>query len=75
LPDTYDRRCQLGASRRRFEDAQVLYDQGRWTGSIYLGAMSLNALSNLLFVTGKEKLTLKILVYLNRDYLVQNYIV
>jgi len=37
LPDTYDRRCQLGASRRRFEDAQVLHDQGRWTGSIYLG--------------------------------------
>lgn len=37
MPDTYDRRCQLGASRRRFEDAQVLHDQGRWTGSIYLG--------------------------------------
>jgi len=41
LPDTYDRRCQLGASRRRFEDAQVLNDQGRWTGSIYLGGYAI----------------------------------
>jgi hypothetical protein len=41
LPDTYDRRCQLGASRRRFEDAQVLHDQGRWTGSIYLGGYAI----------------------------------
>lgn len=35
--DTYDRRCQLGASRRRFEDARVLHGQKRWTGAIYLG--------------------------------------
>lgn len=41
MPDTYDRRCQLGASRRRFEDAQVLHDQGRWTGSIYLGGYAI----------------------------------
>ncbi len=37
MADTYDRRCQLGASRRRFEDAQVLHNQKRWAGAIYLG--------------------------------------
>ncbi|MEQ9623790.1 hypothetical protein [Coleofasciculus chthonoplastes] len=41
MPDTYDKRCQLGASRRRFEDAKVLHDQGRWTGSIYLGGYAI----------------------------------
>ncbi|BAZ10319.1 hypothetical protein NIES4071_21340 [Calothrix sp. NIES-4071] len=35
--DTFDKRSQLGASRRRFEDAQILNSQKRWTGSIYLG--------------------------------------
>ncbi|MEN2383687.1 MAG: hypothetical protein HEQ35_31370 [Gloeotrichia echinulata IR180] len=35
--DTYDRRCQLGASRRRLEDALALHNQKRWTGAIYLG--------------------------------------
>lgn len=39
--DTYDRRCQLGASRRRFEDAQVLHKQNRWTGAIYLGGYAI----------------------------------
>jgi hypothetical protein len=37
LPDTYDRRCQLGASRRRFEDALALYSCKRWSGSVYIG--------------------------------------
>ncbi len=37
MVDTYDKRCQLGASRRRFEDAQVLHTHKRWTGAIYLG--------------------------------------
>jgi hypothetical protein len=40
------RRCQLGASRRRFEDAQVLHDQGRWTGSIYLGGYAIEILES-----------------------------
>ncbi len=35
--DTYGKSCQLGASRRRFEDAQALLAQKRWTGAIYLG--------------------------------------
>ena len=39
--DTYDKRCQLGASRRRLEDAQVLHSQKRWTGAIYLGGYAI----------------------------------
>ncbi len=41
LPDTYDRRCQLRASRRRFEDAQALHSCKRWTGSIYLAGYAI----------------------------------
>lgn len=41
MPDTYDRRCQLGASRRRLEDAQALHNQKRWTGAIYLGGYAI----------------------------------
>ncbi len=39
--DTYDKRCQLGASRRRFEDAQALHSCKRWAGSIYLGGYTI----------------------------------
>lgn len=41
MPDTYDKRCQLGASRRRFEDAQALHSCKRWAGSIYLGGYAI----------------------------------
>jgi len=41
LTDTYDRCCQLGASRRRFEDAKALHQCKRWTGSIYLGGYAI----------------------------------
>lgn len=41
MPDSYDRRCQLGASRRRLEDAQALHNQKRWTGAIYLGGYAI----------------------------------
>lgn len=39
--DTYDRRIQLGASRRRREDAESLHDAGRWAGAIYLGGYAI----------------------------------
>ncbi|MBE8989073.1 hypothetical protein [Nostoc sp. LEGE 12450] len=39
--DTYDKRCQLAASRRQLEDAQVLHTQKRWLGSIYLGGYAI----------------------------------
>ena len=41
MPDTFDRRCQLGASRRRLEDAEALYSCKRWRGSIYLGGYAI----------------------------------
>jgi len=39
--DTYDRRVQLGASRRRREDAESLHDAGRWAGAIYLAGYAI----------------------------------
>ena len=39
--DTYDRRIQLGASRRRREDAEVLHGAGRWAGAIYLAGYAI----------------------------------
>lgn len=39
--DTYDRRIQLGASRRRREDAEALYNARRWTGSIYMAGYAI----------------------------------
>jgi len=41
LSDTYDKRCQLGASRRRFEDALVLQSCKRWCGAIYIGGYAI----------------------------------
>lgn len=35
--DTYHRTVQIGASRRRLEDAEALKEKGRWTGAMYLG--------------------------------------
>jgi hypothetical protein len=35
--DTYNKSCQIAASKRQMEDARVLYNQKRWLGSIYLG--------------------------------------
>lgn len=35
--ETYHRNVQLGASRRRYEDAKHLLDEERWVGAMYLG--------------------------------------
>ncbi len=39
--DTYDRRIQLGASRRRREDAEALHEARRWAGAIYLAGYAI----------------------------------
>jgi hypothetical protein len=39
--DTYDRRIQLGASRRRRDDAIVLHEANRWAGAIYLAGYAI----------------------------------
>lgn len=56
--DTYDRRVQLGASRRRREDAEVLHLGGRWAGAIYMGGYAIEcALKALIcFNSGKNNL-------------------
>lgn len=41
MPDTYDKRCQLGASRRRFEDAVALHSCMRWWGAVYIGGYAI----------------------------------
>ncbi len=41
MPDTYDKRCQLGASRRRFEDAKALHNSKRWLGAAYIGGYAI----------------------------------
>ncbi|RQH14516.1 HEPN domain-containing protein, partial [Okeania hirsuta] len=48
-PDTYGRSIQLGASRRRLEDARVLHSQKRWNGAIYMGGYAVEcALKSLI---------------------------
>ncbi|MCY7283448.1 MAG: hypothetical protein LH679_08375 [Cyanobacteria bacterium CAN_BIN43] len=41
MPDTYDKRCQLGASRRRLDDAIALYSCKRWWGAVYIGGYAI----------------------------------
>jgi len=41
VSDTYDRRTQLGASRRRKEDADALHHAKRWSGAIYMGGYAI----------------------------------
>ena len=41
MVDTYGKTCQLGASRRRFEDATALHGCKRWAGAIYLGGYAI----------------------------------
>ena len=41
MPDTYDKRSQLGASRRRFDDALALHSCKRWWGAVYTGGYAI----------------------------------
>jgi hypothetical protein len=59
LVDTYDRRCQLGASRRRLEDAQSLHLQKRWTGATYLGGYAIECSLKSLICYEEKKHNLK----------------
>ncbi|RQH56538.1 HEPN domain-containing protein [Okeania hirsuta] len=54
-PDTYGRSIQLGASRRRLEDARVLHGQKRWNGAIYMGGYAIEcALKSLICYEEKK---------------------
>lgn len=54
-PDTYGRSIQLGASRRRLEDAKALHSQKRWNGAIYMGGYAIEcALKSLICYEEKK---------------------
>jgi len=59
LTDNYGRSIQLGASRRRYEDALALQGAGRWNGAIYLGGYAIECSLKALicYTEGKNTLT------------------
>ena len=58
-PDTYGRSIQLGASRRRLEDARALYSQKRWNGAIYMGGYAIECALKSLICYEEKKYNLK----------------
>jgi len=59
LPDTYDKRCQLGASRRRFEDAVALHSCRRWWGAVYIGGYAIECSLKSLICYDEHKTNFK----------------
>ena len=57
--DTYDRRIQLGASRRRREDAEALYSANRWAGAIYLAGYAIECSLKALICLNEGKNSFK----------------
>ena len=60
MTDTYDCRTQLGASRRRYEDALALYNARRWNGAIYVGGYAIEcSLKSLICYINNSKRNFK----------------
>ena len=57
--DTYDRRVQLGASRHRYQDAELLQQFARWNGSIYLAGYAIECSLKALICHAERKNNLK----------------
>lgn len=57
--DTYDRRVQLGASRHRCKDADLLQQSARWNGAIYLAGYAIECSLKSLICYGECKNNLK----------------
>ena len=57
--DTYDRRIQLGASRRRREDGEALHGTGRWAGAIYLAGYAIECSLKSLICSNEGKNSFK----------------
>lgn len=57
--DTYNRRIQLGASRRRREDAEVLHQSSRWAGAIYLAGYAIECSLKSLICWNEGKCSFK----------------
>ncbi|WP_071992277.1 hypothetical protein [Leptolyngbya sp. PCC 6406] len=59
MTDTYHKESQLGASRRRLEDASALHSCKRWSGSIYLGGYAIECSLKSLICFDEEKSNFK----------------
>jgi hypothetical protein len=59
LGDTYDARVQLGASRRRKEDAIALHEKHRWNGAIYMGGYAIECCLKSLICFEENKTNFK----------------
>ncbi len=59
MVDTYDARVQLGASRRRKEDAIALYEKHRWHGAIYMGGYAIESSLKSLICFEEQKINFK----------------
>lgn len=59
MPNTYDKRCQLGASRRRFEDAVALHSCKRWWGAVYIGGYAIECSLKSLICHDEHKANFK----------------
>lgn len=59
MVDTYSRRCQLGASRHRLEDAIQLCKSRRWTGAVYLGGYAVECSLKALICYNERKANFK----------------
>lgn len=53
--DTYDRRVQLGASRRRREDAETLHNARRWAGAVYMAGYAIECSLKALICYNENK--------------------
>ena len=57
--DTFDRRIQLGASRRRREDGEALHQAQRWAGAIYLTGYAIECSLKALICSNEGKNSFK----------------
>ncbi len=59
MTPTYDQRVQLGASRRRREDAEALHTDDCWNGAIYLGGYAIECSLKSLICYNEGKTSFK----------------
>ncbi|WP_164929235.1 hypothetical protein [Gloeobacter violaceus] len=59
MSDTYGKSIQLGASRRRLEDAEVLHENGRCIGAMYIGGYAVECSLKALICHQERVLNLK----------------
>lgn len=65
--DTFDHRIQLGASRRRLEDAETLHAAERWAGAMYVGGYAIECALKALICATEGKSNFKETKFYNRE--------